>query len=72
MSDDHKPSELSQENLADVLLRCHRSLMRAYEYQNLISDELLYVAKLAKTTEELVKIDMAKQKTNNNQNGERK
>lgn len=72
MSDDHKPSELSQENLAYVLLRCHRSLMRAYEYQNLISDELLYVAKLAKTTEELVKIDMAKQKTNNNQNGERK
>ena len=72
MSDDHKPSELSQENLAYVLLRCHRSLMRAYEYQNLISDELLYVAKLATTTEELVKIDMAKQKTNNNQNGERK
>lgn len=65
MSDDHKPSELSQENLAYVLLRCHRSLMRAYEYQNLISDELLYVAKLAKTTEELVKLDIEKHKINN-------
>lgn len=67
MSDDHKPSELSQENLAYVLLRCHRSLMRAYEYQNLISDELLYVAKLAKTTEELVKLDIGKRKIKNNQ-----
>ena len=67
MSDDHKPSELSQENLAYVLLRCHRSLMRAYEYQNLISDELLYVAKLAKTTEELVKIGIEKQTIKNNQ-----
>ena len=67
MSDDHKSSELSQENLAYVLLRCHRSLMRAYEYQNLISDELLYVAKLAKTAEELVKLDIEKQKIKNNQ-----
>jgi len=67
MNDDHKPSELSQENLAYVLLRCHRSLMRAYEYQNLISDELLYVAKLAKTTEELVKLDIEQQKIKNNQ-----
>ena len=66
MSDDHKPSELSQENLAYVLLRCHRSSMRAYEYQNLISDELLYVAKLAKTTEELVKLDIEQQKIKNN------
>ena len=65
MSDDHIPSELSQENLAYVLLRCHRSLMRVYEYQNLISDELLYVAKLAKTTEELVKLDIEKYKINN-------
>jgi hypothetical protein len=39
--------------------------MRAYEYQNLISDELLYVAKLAKTTEELVKLDIEKHKINN-------
>ena len=67
MNDDYKPSELSQENLAYVLLRCHRSLMRAYEYQNLISDELLYVAKLAKTTEELVNLDIEKQKIKNNQ-----
>ena len=67
MSDDHKPSELSQEYLAYVLLRCPRSLMRAYEYQNLISDELLYVAKLAKTTEELVKLGIEKQKIKNNQ-----
>lgn len=67
MSDDHKPSELSQENLAYVLLRCHRSLMRAYEHQNLISDELLYVAKLAKTTEELVKLEIGKLKIKNNQ-----
>ena len=65
MNDNHKPSDLSQENLAYVLLRCHRSLMRAYEYQKLFSDELLYVAKLAKTTEELVKLDMEKQKINN-------
>ncbi len=65
MNDDHKPSELSQENLAYVLLRCHRSLMRAYEYQNLISDELFYVAKLAKTTEELVKLEIEKHKINN-------
>ena len=67
MNDDYKPSGLSQENLAYVLLRCHRSLMRAYEYQNLISDELLYVAKLAKTTEELVKLDIEQQKIKNNQ-----
>ena len=41
--------------------------MRAYEYQNLIRDELLYVAKLAKTTEELVKLDIEQQKIKNNQ-----
>lgn len=65
MNDAPKPLELSQENLAYVLLRCHKSLMRAYESQKLFSDELLYVAKLAKTTEELVKLDMEKQKINN-------
>ncbi len=72
MNDALKPSELSQENLIYVLLRCHKSLMRAYEYQKLISDELLYVAKLAKTTEELVRMDMEKQKINNNQKEENK
>jgi len=66
MSDDHKPSELSQENLAYVLNRCHKSLMRAYESQKHMADELLFVANLAKTTEKLVKEKITKQKINNN------
>lgn len=71
MSDDFKPSELNPDNLVYVLNRCHRSLMRAYESQRLICEEFLFVAKLAKTTEELVKLDLEKQKINN-QRGERK
>ena len=67
MSDDPKPSELTQENLIYVLNRCHRSLMRTYESQKSTSDELIYVAKLAKTTEELVKLDIEKQTIKNNQ-----
>lgn len=72
MNDELKSSELSQEDLAYVLLRCYKSLMSTYEYQKLISDELLYVAKLAKTTEELVRMEMKKQKINNNQKGKQK
>lgn len=60
------PSELCDENLAYVLNRCHKSLMRVYESQKHMTDELLFVANLAKTTEKLVKEKIAKQKINNN------
>lgn len=66
MSVKSKPFDLSSENLIYVLNRCHKSLMRVYESQKHMADELLFVANLAKTTEKLVKEKITKQKINNN------
>lgn len=66
MKNDTYPLELSDDNLAYVLNRCHRSLMCAYESQKQIADEFLFVANLAKTTEELVKQEIERKKINNN------
>ncbi len=62
MKNDAYPLEFSDDNLAYVLNRCHRSLMCAYESQKQIADEFLFVANLAKTTEELVKQGIEKQR----------
>lgn len=69
MTEGPKISKLSQEGLAYVLSRCHRSLMRAYESHKHLSEEFLFVASLAKETEVLVKQEIEKQKINNNENG---
>jgi len=67
MKNDSYPLELSNDNLAYVLHRCHRSLMCAYESQKQIADEFLFVANLAKTTEELLKQQIEKQKSTTKQ-----
>lgn len=61
MNNAFNQSSLSHENLIHVLSRCHDSIMRVYETQNIV-DELFCVAVLAKDTEELVKLDAEKQK----------